>query len=39
VAEVEFDTEESAHAFVPPDWFAEDVSERPEYSNRNLARE
>ena len=39
VAEVEFETEEAAHAFVPPDWFAGDVSERAEYSNRNLARE
>jgi len=39
VAEVEFDSAQAAHAFVPPDWFAQDVSERPEYSNRNLARE
>ena len=39
VVEVEFGSEEEAHAFVPPDWFAQDVSDRPEYSNRNLARE
>ena len=39
VAEVEFDSELAAREFVPPDWFAQDVSERPEYSNRNLARE
>jgi len=38
-AEVEFESEEAAHAFTPPEWFAEDISERPEYSNRNLARE
>ncbi len=39
VAEVEFDSENAARHFVPPDWFAEEVSDRPEYSNRNLARE
>lgn len=39
VAEVEFETEQSARTFVPPEWFAEDISDRPEYSNRNLARE
>lgn len=39
VAEVEFDSVQAAHAFLPPDWFAEDVSDRPEYSNRNLAHE
>lgn len=39
VAEVEFESEEAARSFIPPDWFAEDVSDRPEYSNRNLARE
>ena len=39
VAEVEFESAQAAREFVPPDWFAQDVSERPEYSNRNLARE
>ncbi|MCX6967560.1 MAG: CYTH domain-containing protein [Verrucomicrobia bacterium] len=39
VAEVEFASEAAAHAFVPPKWFAQEVSDRPEYSNRNLARE
>jgi CYTH domain-containing protein len=39
VAEVEFESEAAAHAFTPPEWFAEDVGDRPEYSNRNLARE
>ncbi|MEI8235345.1 MAG: CYTH domain-containing protein [Verrucomicrobiota bacterium] len=39
VAEVEFESEAAAHAFAPPEWFAEDISARPEYSNRNLASE
>lgn len=39
VAEVEFESESDARDFVPPDWFAEDVSGSPQYSNRNLARE
>ena len=39
VAEVEFESEDAARAFVPPDWFAQEVSERPEYSNSHLARE
>jgi len=39
VAEVEFESEEAARSFTPPEWFAEEVSGRPEYSNRNLARE
>jgi len=39
VAEVEFESEEAAGNFVPPDWFADDVSGRSEYGNRSLARE
>ena len=39
VAEVEFPSEEEARAFTPPGWLGEEVSGRPEYSNRNLARE
>ena len=39
VAEVEFESESAAREFVPPDWFARDVSGSPEYSNRNMARE
>jgi CYTH domain-containing protein len=39
VAEVEFESEDAARDFVPPDWFAKDVSGSPKYSNRNLARE
>ena len=39
VAEVEFETEAQAHAFVPPPWFGQDVSGDPRFSNRILARE
>ncbi|MDD5351352.1 MAG: hypothetical protein PHQ12_14165 [Chthoniobacteraceae bacterium] len=39
VAEVEFESEAGARAFAPPAWFADEISTRPEYSNRNLARE
>jgi len=39
VAEVEFESEAAARDFVPPDWFAEDVSGSPKYGNRKLARE
>ena len=39
VAEVEFESEAAARAFAPPEWFAEDISARPEYSNRTLATE
>jgi len=39
VAEVEFESEQAARDFVPPEWFGEDISDRPEYSNTNLARE
>lgn len=37
IAEVEFPDTESAGAFVPPDWFKEDVSEDPAYHNVNMA--
>ena len=39
VAEVEFESEEAARNFAPPEWFGEEVSGRPEYGNRRLARE
>lgn len=39
VAEVEFESTAAARDFVPPDWFAQDVSGSPQYSNRHLARE
>ena len=37
VAEVEFETIEEARAFIPPDWFLEDISEKREYRNKILA--
>ena len=37
VAEVEFDDEQSARAFEPPDWLGEDVTGDPRYSNQLLA--
>lgn len=37
VAEVEFDSLDEANAFVPPDWFIEDISEKREYRNKILA--
>ena len=37
VAEVEFDDEEAAKNFQPPDWLGEDVTGDPRYSNQLLA--
>ena len=37
VAEVEFDDEESAKDFHPPDWLGDDVTGDPRYSNQLLA--
>ena len=37
VAEVEFDEEEAAKNFQPPDWLGEDVTGVPRYSNQLLA--
>ncbi len=37
LAEVEFPSEEEADQFVPPDWFAENVSDDRHYSNAYLA--
>lgn len=37
VAEVEFDDEESAINFRPPDWLGDDVTGDPRYSNQLLA--
>jgi len=34
---VEFDTEEAAEAFDPPEWFGEDISLVAGYKNNNLA--
>ena len=38
IAEVEFPNKESAEAFLPVDWFLEDVTNNPEYHNSNLSR-
>ena len=37
LAEVEFASEEEAGAFIPPDWFLEDVSYSSEYHNSNMS--
>lgn len=37
VAEVEFDDEQSAARFQPPDWLGADVTHDPRYSNQLLA--
>lgn len=37
IAEVEFPTEEEANAFVPPEWFLEDVTFNPAYHNSTLS--
>ncbi len=37
LAEVEFPTEQEAQAFVPPDWFGENVSGDYRYTNASLA--
>lgn len=38
LAEVEFDTEEAANAFIPPEWFGKDVTYSTEYHNSTLSR-
>ncbi|MDD6058742.1 MAG: CYTH domain-containing protein [Clostridiales bacterium] len=38
LAEVEFETEEAARAFAPPQWFAEEVTFSPAYHNSSLSR-
>ncbi len=37
MAEVEFGSTEAAEAFVPPDWFAEEVTYKKEYHNSYMA--
>ena len=37
IAEVEFGSKEAAEAFIPPDWFGEDVTYRKEYHNSFMA--
>lgn len=38
IAEVEFPDEEMANAFLPPDWFLEDVTYDKQYHNSNLSQ-
>ena len=38
IAEVEFPTEEAAMSFCPPEWFGEDVTMDPSYTNANLSK-
>lgn len=38
LAEVEFETEEEANSFVPPEWFGEDVTFCKTYHNSNMSR-
>ncbi len=38
LAEVEFETEDEANAFVPPAWFGEDVTFSSAYHNSTLSR-
>jgi len=37
LAEVEFDSEEEANSFLPPDWFGEDVTWSSRYHNSTLS--
>lgn len=37
IAEVEFPNREMAEAFLPVDWFLEDVTENPAYHNSNVS--
>ncbi|MBP3489408.1 MAG: CYTH domain-containing protein [Roseburia sp.] len=38
LAEVEFETEEEANTFTPPEWFGEDVTFSTEYHNSTLSQ-
>lgn len=38
IVEVEFETEEEANAFVPPDWFGDDVTNLKQYHNSTLSQ-
>ena len=38
LAEVEFDSEEDANAFVPPEWFGKDVTFSKDYHNSTLSQ-
>lgn len=38
LAEVEFETEQDAHAFIPPAWFDKDVTNDPSFTNSYLSQ-
>ena len=38
MAEVEFNSQEMADAFIPPEWFDKDVTYNPEYHNSVMSR-
>ncbi len=38
LAEVEFDNEDAANAFLPPEWFDKEVTFDPAYHNSNLSK-
>lgn len=38
LAEVEFETEEEANSFLPPEWFGEDVTFSTDYHNSTLSQ-
>ena len=38
MAEVEFESEEEALAFTPPEWFSEDVTNDKRYHNSNMSK-
>lgn len=38
IAEVEFPSEEAANAFVPLNWFDQDVTQDPAYHNSNMSK-
>jgi len=38
IAEVEFISEDEANAFTPPDWFGDEVTSDPRYTNAELSR-
>lgn len=39
IAEIEFPDEQTANAFIPPEWFDEDVTFDPKYHNSNLSKQ
>lgn len=39
IAEVEFGSIEMANAFLPPDWFDQEVTHNPAYHNSNMSRQ